>query len=380
MNSSFWEKHFHINHCNIAIIGGGIIGCSIALELAKHFPTQSIFVFERDRIGAGASSKNDGQCLSGGCESYNRMVKTLGRDNAKRITKYKANSVFNINIGDRKVGSCTWAIDNNEKEDLLESYELLKEDKFPVFLLDNKKKIKDYSGSMRFKAGLYFPKDKSINPVKYLYKVYREAVREGVNFINKKEIVEINEEYITDNFGNKIKFDIAVLANNGAAQQLVPKLKDYMWSVRGQVLSTEKVTLEGFASRYCHQTNYGYNYWKVYNDKIILGGERPADEFTEETEEVGINEKIQSALESFISDTYGLSPHIDHRWSGIMCLTRDGAPIVGSLSNMPNVILAVGMCGYGLSYSNSIARSVREIVDNGNYEMNDMLGTKRFGL
>lgn len=381
-NKSIWEIQSRLNHADIAIIGGGVVGCTIAHLLSRSsIKKNRIFVFDKANVGAGASSKNDGQIIMGGCEHYNRMCETMGREEARAITHFKLESVKNIHSYDRNVGSLTWAYDKKEKEDLLESYELMKEDRLPVNIIKDHKSIKHYSGSQAFKLGLYYPLDKSLNPLKYLRDIQQKCREEGVKFINNREIARIEDgEYLVDNYENRIHFDICIIANNWSAVDLIPKLEDYIWSVRGQMLATEKVFPSDNAARYCHQTKNGFNYWKFFKDRIIMGGERTADEHTEETNEIGTNDKIQRALVEFIKEIYGIEPHIDYKWSGIMCNSSDCLPIIGSLNNMQNVILAVASNGYGMSYSYGMANAVKQILINGSYDEMELLGTRRFNL
>src|SRR5438046_3117739 len=49
--------------CDVAIVGAGYTGLAAALQLARA--GASVMVLERDHVGAGASSRNGGQVLTG---------------------------------------------------------------------------------------------------------------------------------------------------------------------------------------------------------------------------------------------------------------------------------------------------------------------------
>src|SRR5690349_13493630 len=49
--------------CDVAVVGAGYTGLAAARHLART--GASVIVFERDGVGAGASSRNAGQVLTG---------------------------------------------------------------------------------------------------------------------------------------------------------------------------------------------------------------------------------------------------------------------------------------------------------------------------
>jgi len=58
------ERNTTIEQANIVIIGGGVVGCAIALELAAHW--EDVFLLEAlPKIGMGASTRNSGVIHSG---------------------------------------------------------------------------------------------------------------------------------------------------------------------------------------------------------------------------------------------------------------------------------------------------------------------------
>jgi glycine/D-amino acid oxidase-like deaminating enzyme len=59
---------------DIAIVGGGIVGCLIARELAARAPGASVTVLDRDAVGAGASRRSAGLHLPRGSSDRTRRM------------------------------------------------------------------------------------------------------------------------------------------------------------------------------------------------------------------------------------------------------------------------------------------------------------------
>jgi gamma-glutamylputrescine oxidase len=68
---------------DVAIVGGGITGCSGALELAEH--GLNVALLEARDIGWGASGRNGGQVLPGYAIAQNKLKRLVGAEDARRL-------------------------------------------------------------------------------------------------------------------------------------------------------------------------------------------------------------------------------------------------------------------------------------------------------
>ena len=68
---------------DVGIVGAGYAGLSAALTLARA--GRSVVVFDSQRAGEGASSRNGGICSGNVKMPFGQMVKTLGMDQAKAV-------------------------------------------------------------------------------------------------------------------------------------------------------------------------------------------------------------------------------------------------------------------------------------------------------
>jgi D-arginine dehydrogenase len=70
---------------DVAIVGGGIIGCLIARELVTYAPGRSVAVLDRDVLGSGASRRSAGLHLPRGATRRVRDMAEVSQDYYERL-------------------------------------------------------------------------------------------------------------------------------------------------------------------------------------------------------------------------------------------------------------------------------------------------------
>jgi gamma-glutamylputrescine oxidase len=122
----------------VAVIGGGVTGCSCALTLAEH--GVRVRLHEAREIAAGASGRNGGFALRGATAPYDRARVDLGPDAARRVMELTERSLDRMEAlaGDafRRVGSLRLAADEAERDELRREHDALLEDGFAVEWVD----------------------------------------------------------------------------------------------------------------------------------------------------------------------------------------------------------------------------------------------------
>ncbi len=79
---------------DVVVIGAGYTGLSAARSLARS--GASVLVFERDRVGAGASSRNGGQVLTGLKLDPATLVQRFGETKARQLFEVAAASMARL--------------------------------------------------------------------------------------------------------------------------------------------------------------------------------------------------------------------------------------------------------------------------------------------
>src|SRR6185437_11509600 len=92
---------------DVAVIGGGVTGCSCAFTLAQA--GVRVRVYEARQIAGGASGRNGGFALRGGAMPYDQAVASMGRERARQLWQLSERALDRLEslAGDafRRVGS-----------------------------------------------------------------------------------------------------------------------------------------------------------------------------------------------------------------------------------------------------------------------------------
>ena len=99
------------------IVGGGIIGLSIARELKNRFPDDSIGILEKEAdVAYHSSGRNSGVLHAGFYYTENSLKAKFTRDGNQELTKYCDENGLKIN----KCGKLVVATDEEEYQGLIE--------------------------------------------------------------------------------------------------------------------------------------------------------------------------------------------------------------------------------------------------------------------
>src|SRR5512145_369225 len=114
---------------DVAVVGGGITGCSCALALAEGGAT--VRLFEAREIAGGASGRNGGFALRGGAAPYPVLADSIGADATAAVwrwTEAELGALASL-AGDalRQTGSLRLAADEAERDELRDEYDALVE-------------------------------------------------------------------------------------------------------------------------------------------------------------------------------------------------------------------------------------------------------------
>src|SRR3954454_20438969 len=71
--------------CDVAVIGGGLTGSSVALPLAKK--GERVVLLEAETIGHAASGRNGGMCNQGFAQAYGKLSAELGDEVASLLDR-----------------------------------------------------------------------------------------------------------------------------------------------------------------------------------------------------------------------------------------------------------------------------------------------------
>jgi gamma-glutamylputrescine oxidase len=329
---------------DVAVVGGGVTGCSCALTLAEG--GLRVRLHEAGEIACGASGRNGGFALRGATAAYDQARLDLGPEAARRLMALTERALDRIEqlAGDafRRVGSFRLAADGGETEDLRREYDALREDGFAVDWVDQLAAPLDrlYTGA------IHHPPDGALHPARWVRRLAARAAAASAD-IREHDPVE----------AHGLDADVVVVAGDGFTASLLPELADQVRPTRGQVLATEPLPELRYPSP--HYARSGYDYWQQLPDgRLVIGGNRDASLEAEETDVVATTTLIQERLDELVERLVGARPRVTNRWAGIWGTTPDLMPLVGPVPGRDGVWVAGGYSGHG----NALGLACGELV------------------
>jgi len=321
-------------HVDVAVVGGGVTGCAAALRLAEG--GLSVRLHEQRAIAEGASGRNGGFALRGGATRYDVARETYGHERAAAYWRWTEDALERLETlaGDalRRPGSYRLAADEEEREAIRSEYEALREDGIAAEWLDEV----PGGAAGRFHGAISHPGDGSIQPARFVRRLAARASEAGADLREHDRVADVEA----------LDADHVVVATDGYGHGLVAELADLIWPTRGQVIVSEP--LDRVLYDRPHYARQGFDYWQQLPDRrVVLGGFRDVSIMDELTDVEETTETIQTALESFLGELVGGTPHVTHRWAGIFGLTQDMLPLVGRVPGRDRLWVAAGYSGHG---------------------------------
>jgi glycine/D-amino acid oxidase-like deaminating enzyme len=319
---------------DVAVVGGGVTGCSAALELARA--GLRVRLHEAREVASGASGRNGGFALRGAAAPYDVIAGSIGRERAATLWRWTEEAIEDLRAraGDafRPTGSLRLAADREEREELRAEWEALTADGIGAEWVD------EPGGPLanRYPAAIFHPPDGAIQPARLVRRLAAQAVEAGV------EIREQSQVDAVEHLGA----DTVLVATDGYPSGLLGELEGLIVPTRGQMIATEPLPEKLFEVP--HYGRHGFDYWhQVPDGRILAGGFRDTSLESEFTAEERTTEPIQEALEAFVADLVGWPLQVERRWAGIFGLVLDFLPVVGRVPGREGVWVAGGYSGHG---------------------------------
>jgi gamma-glutamylputrescine oxidase len=319
---------------DVAIVGGGVTGCSAALALARA--GLAVRVYEAREVAGGASGRNGGFALRGTALPYADARERLGRDAAAELWRQTEAALDRVELlaGDalRRVGSLRLAVDADERERIAADADALAEDGFALEWRSNLRP--PLRG--RFTAAIFHPRDGALQPARWVRRLAAAAAEHGAEIAEHAAVEALDD----------LPAERVLIATDGYTHGLVPELDAAVRATRGQVAVTEP--LPRLLFEYPHYARHGYDYWQQTGDRrLVIGGWRDTNFESEFTSEEVTTQAIQERIDAFAAELVGRAPRVTHRWAGLFGTTEDLLPLVGELPGRPDVWTACGYSGRG---------------------------------
>jgi gamma-glutamylputrescine oxidase len=318
---------------DVAVIGGGITGCSCALALAEA--GLKISLFEAREVAGGASGRNGGFALRGGAATYPVLAESIGDEATAALWRWTEEELGQLAAlaGDafRATGSLRLAVDEEERDELREEYEALCD---AGFAAEWRERLA--APLERYPAALFHPPDGVLQPARLVRRLADRAATAGVDIREHTRIHTLDD----------VDADTVVVATDGYPSGLLGELEGLIVPTRGQVIATEPI--EELLFEIPHYGRHGFDYWHQRLDgRIVAGGFRDVSLDTEFTADEVTTPVVQEALERFVEEHVGRPVRVDYRWAGIFGMVFDFIPVVGRVPGDERLWMAGGYSGHG---------------------------------
>lgn len=343
------------------IIGGGVMGCAIAYNLAKE-GLKSV-VIEKSDIGGEASGSN-----GGGVRQSARNLKEMPLAMESIQIYGRLHEELGMDVEYVREGNLRLCTSDEELETMRQSIENQKTTGLELEMLDRKQvlDINPYIGEKVIGAS-FCPTDGHVNPFLVTYGFFKKAKSLGAQFYTHEEAREIRLQkgkvaaVVTDK--NTFETDLVVDAA-GIAGRKVANMVGLDFPMRplfSEALITEPYPalfkqMIGHAKGlfYGRQTVHGPFFWGgfVGTEEFIYREGKPLFHY------------IGPATSKMVIDFFPVlkDVHVIRTWSGLIAQMSDGIPVLGFAQEVPGFVFATGFSGHGFGLAPVIGRLISELI------------------
>ena len=381
---SFWQSNFDATEecraplstnvdCDMLVVGAGFTGLSCARELAAAHPNARICVVEKEFVGFGASGRNAGFCTNQVADNrldespYPDYFHELG---AKAVD-YLLNIINTNNIEcEMMANGFSYAAVNKSHLKKVSKLEARMQGKRlkTVSVSDDKDAI-DKFGSPLVLKGVRDEQGFNMNPFRLARALLELLPKQTVSVYENTSLdaLEFEEGTVRATFH---EYEICakhcfVCTNAYSALLGIDQLNKigfplHVYNVVSQRLSSEEWSKLGDWGKNSHGWYTLHNVlWAVRatSDRRLLvstghvqyikeDGLHIANQFTQNA-----YEHVTEALNTFFPQFKG-NLFVDKKWEGVIYVSANSLPSMGSLTKHPNVYYSMAYCGHGVSLSN----------------------------
>jgi glycine/D-amino acid oxidase-like deaminating enzyme len=345
--------------CDVVIVGAGYTGLSAGLTLARA--GRHVQIFDRQRPGEGASTRNGGIASGNLRRSYRRMAAKFGKARADAIQAEAKAAREDLGrfIGDEAL-DCDWKLTGrftgaakpSEYEGFAREADLLRKslgiDAYAVPRAEQRGVL----GTEFYHGGLVRHDIGGLHPAKFHRGMLELARTAGATVHGETAVLRFaarNGGYEVETDRGKVQASHVIVGTNGYTDRADPWLRRRLVPVRSRIIATAPLSNNLMAELMpkgvmCSETRKLHYYYRPSPDgsRILFGGR----DGTIAGEPDWPTDNLRRALADIFPVLDGVD--ITHSWYGYVAMHRDMIPRVFSREGMR---YATGYCGSGVVWA-----------------------------
>jgi gamma-glutamylputrescine oxidase len=354
---------------DVAVLGGGIAGCSAALHLAKR--GYRVALLEAQVVGYGASGRSGGQTIFGLAAGQPALIAAVGREDARRLfdLSIEALDLTQSLIRDYAI-DCDYRANHvhvatkprHLRELAAWARELHEDYAYASARLLSRDELQAHVRSDRYLGGLIDPRSGHLHPLKFTQGVARAAEAAGVEIFEGSPVLRYEDgaEVIVRTAQGSIRCSHLVLCGNAYIGGVAPPLARRILGVGTYIIATEPLGEERVrallpSNAAIADINWILDYLRRSSDHRLLFGGRVSYSAVQPPHLAESMRKRMLRIFPALSDV-----KVAYAWGGYLDITMSRAPDFGRLAS--NVFYLQGFSGHGMSLTGLAGKLVAEAI------------------
>jgi glycine/D-amino acid oxidase-like deaminating enzyme len=364
---------------DVAVIGGGFTGLSVAHNILLDEPSMRVVVLESNVVGYGASGRNGGfsMTLFGLEPAVTKML--FGQQRTVEAHRYMEQAVdyvqalveeYDIDSDYEHPGFLRVATTPGYVKRIQHDMELLTEMGITGLEWWDADRVREQVDSPLFLGAWWEPRCGLLDPAKHVRELKRIAKEAGAVVYEETPVLDVKrgERFSLSTPKGKVIADRIVFATN-AWSHLIPKIRRkqipaFTHMVVTEPLSEEQLAPIGWQNRQgIEDARNLVHYFRLTADnRLAMGGRDVSIAFGGDMDR-DHNERTFDLLEEDVVQIFpGLKGvRFVDRWGGPVSVPVDMAPAIGFVGD-PRAVYSLGCVGHGVSMAQFNGRTVADLI------------------
>ncbi len=366
--------------CDVAVVGGGIAGCSAALHLAER--GYRVVLLEAEQVGFGASGRSGAQLIFGYACGQEKIEQLAGREAARALWQITAEGLSLVRERvarhaidcDLSWGQLHVALKPRQREELVaELAEVTGRYGYDSVRLVERTELETLLATKRYIAGVLDTNSGHCHPLKYVRGLARAAEAAGATIHEGSRVtgLERGPSVTLATAGGRLRAKFVVLAGNAYLGGLVPELDRKIMAVGTYIVATEPLGRERASALIrdnlaVADVNFVLDYFRLSADHRLLFGGRVS---YSGLDPLGTERATRARMLKVFPQL--ADARVDYAWGGYVDITMNRAPHFGRLGD--NVYFLQGFSGHGMALTGVAGKLAAEAIA-GQAERFDLFG------